>query len=149
MKKFQSKNACINTIFSEIVNLFTGKVFIWANGQLFNNIFIFLWCKRALYSINSSLWLLRSRKLTGWLKSPDICRGWRGMCGPPVKKKLRHSAVWFIFGDFSNIVIPNVDIHITYIRAAYYVLNPQKENWNSSAKKRQSFVLFCYFLVTF
>ena len=38
----------------------------------------FGWYKSALYSRNSSLWLLRSRKLTGWLKSPDICWGRRG-----------------------------------------------------------------------
>ena len=71
----------------------------------------FWWCKGALYSRNSSLWLLRSWKLTGWLKSPEICRGRRGVEGLPVQKKLRDSAEWFIFGDFLNIAIPNVDIY--------------------------------------
>ena len=66
------------------------------------------WCEGALYSRNASLWLLRSRKLTGWLKSPEICRGRRGVEGLPLQKKLRDSAEWFIFGDFFNIAIPDV-----------------------------------------
>ena len=30
------------------------------------------------------------------------------MCGPLVQKKLRNSAEWFIFGDFSKILSPDV-----------------------------------------
>ena len=37
-----SKNTCIRAIFSEIVNLYTGKLFITTNNQLFFNIYIFL-----------------------------------------------------------------------------------------------------------
>ena len=90
----------------------------------------FGWYKSALYSRNSSLWLLRSRKLTGWLKSSDICEGQRGVWGSSCTEKLRNSAEWFIFDDFSNIVIPNVDICIlyNYIRAAYFELNSKAKS---------------------
>ena len=79
----------------------------------------FWWCKGALYSRNSSLWLLRSWKLTGWLKSPEICRGRRGVKGLPVQKKLRDSAEWFFLAIFWTLLFQTW----IYIRAAYYGLN--------------------------
>ena len=118
MVQFQSKNACINTIFSGIVNLYTGKVFITRNGQLYNNIFIFLWCKRALYSRNSSLWLLRSRKLTGWLKSPDICWGRRGGQGLYVQKNNAIRPRGLFLTIFQTLLFQTW----IYIRAANYGL---------------------------
>ena len=82
--------------------------------QITNYLLIFTsfsWCKRAIYSRNSSLWPLRSRKLTGLFKSPEICRGWRGGYVLHIQKKLRDLPEWFIFDNFSNIAIPNVDIY--------------------------------------
>ena len=89
--------------------------------QITNYLLIFTsfsWCKRAIYSRNSSLWPLRSRKLTGWLKSPEICRGRSGVEGLPLQKKLRNSAEWFIFGVFLTLLFQTW----IYIRAAYYGL---------------------------
>ena len=115
--QYHSKNACINTIFQRLSICILIRCLLKEMGNYLIIFTFFWWCKGALYSRNSSLWLLRSWKLTGWLKSPDICRGRRGVEGLPVQKKLRDSAEWFIFGDFLNIAIPNVDIYS--ICAAY------------------------------